>query len=44
MDRGGRVVVDVPDGLATHLDGEVFSDAVRWLDIEILPGRLAVIT
>ena len=44
MDRGGRVIVEVPDGLATHLDGEIFADAARWLDIEILPGRLAVIT
>ena len=43
MDRGGRVIVEVPDGLATHLDGEIFSDAARWLDIEILPRRLAVI-
>ena len=44
MDRGGRVIVEVPDGLATHLDGEIFADAARWLDIEILPKRLAVIT
>ncbi|NIV39955.1 MAG: YegS/Rv2252/BmrU family lipid kinase [Anaerolineae bacterium] len=44
MDRGGRVIVKVPDGLATHLDGEIFSDAARWLDIEILPRRLAIIT
>ena len=43
MDRGGRVVVEVPDGLATHLDGEIFCDAARWLDIEILPRRLAVL-
>ena len=43
MDRGQRVIVEVPTGLATHLDGEIFADAARWLDIEVLPRRLAVV-
>jgi YegS/Rv2252/BmrU family lipid kinase len=43
MDQGQRVVVEVPDGLATHLDGEIFAEAARRLDIEILPRRLTVI-
>ena len=29
--------------LATHLDGEIFAEAARWLDIEVLPRRLTVI-
>ncbi len=37
MDRGERVIVEVPDGLATHLDGEIFAEAARRLDIEVLP-------
>jgi YegS/Rv2252/BmrU family lipid kinase len=43
MDRGERVIVEVPHGLATHLDGEIFAEAARWLDIEVLPRRLTVI-
>jgi diacylglycerol kinase family enzyme len=43
MDQGQRVVVEVPDGLATHLDGEIFAEAARRLEIEILPRRLTVI-
>jgi diacylglycerol kinase (ATP) len=43
MARGHRVIVEVPDGLATHLDGEIFAEAARWLDIEILPRRLTVV-
>ena len=43
MDRGQRVIVEVPEGLATHLDGEIFADAARRLDIEVLPRRLTII-
>ncbi len=42
MDRGQRVHVDVPDGLAAHVDGEIFAVAARELDIEVLPRRLTV--
>jgi len=43
MDRGQRVHVEVPDGLAAHVDGEIFAIAARELDIEVLPRRLTVI-
>jgi diacylglycerol kinase family enzyme len=43
MGRGQRVIVEVPDGLAAHLDGEIFAESARWLEIEVLPRRLTVI-
>ncbi len=42
MDRGQRVHLEVPDGLAAHVDGEIFAVAARELDIEVLPRRLTV--
>jgi len=42
LDRGQRVLVEIPDGLAAHVDGEIFANAARRLEIEILPRKLNV--
>jgi diacylglycerol kinase family enzyme len=43
MDRGQQIGVDLEEGLAVHLDGEIFSDSAHSLQIEILPRSLGVL-
>jgi YegS/Rv2252/BmrU family lipid kinase len=43
MLRCKRAVVACESGLAVHVDGEIYAEAARRLEIEILPQRLRVI-
>jgi diacylglycerol kinase family enzyme len=41
--RGSTVEVRSDDLLPIHADGEIVARGVRWLSIELLPGRLTVL-
>jgi diacylglycerol kinase (ATP) len=43
MLRCKRAVVTCDSGLAVHVDGEIYAEAARRLEIEILPQRLRVV-
>jgi len=43
MVRSRRLVVESEDGLASHVDGEIFTQDARRLEIEILPRRLNIV-
>jgi diacylglycerol kinase (ATP) len=43
MLRCKRVVVTCDSGLAVHVDGEIYAEAARRLEIEILPQQLRVV-
>ncbi len=43
MERSDRVVIETPSGIPVHLDGEIFRDDARRLEVSVLPGRLMVI-
>ncbi len=42
MARARRVVVSSPDGLVSHMDGEVICEDAQRIECEILPGKLQV--
>lgn len=44
MERSDRVVIETPSGIPVHLDGEIFRDDARRLEVSVLPGRLVVIS
>jgi len=44
MARAKRVIVDSPDPLPVHADGEIIYTDAHHLEIEIIPRRLRVIT
>jgi len=44
MARAKRVVIDSPDPLPVHADGEIIYTDAHHLEIEIIPRRLRVIT
>jgi len=44
MARAKRVVIDSPDPLPVHADGEILYTDAHHLEIEIIPSRLRVIT
>jgi diacylglycerol kinase family enzyme len=41
--RTPSVVMEAPDGVPVHLDGELFRSDARRLEISVLPRRLTVI-
>ena len=43
MVRSRRLVVESEEGLASHVDGEIFTQDARRLEIEILPRRLNIV-
>lgn len=43
LDRTDYVVIEAPDGIPVHLDGEIFRSDARRLEVSVLPGRLEVI-
>ena len=43
MDRTDHVVIEAPDGIPVHLDGEIFRSDARRLEVSVLPRRLEVI-
>ena len=43
MERGQHFIVEVPDGLAVHLDGEIFAECAHRLEIRVLPRQLYTI-
>jgi diacylglycerol kinase (ATP) len=43
LDQTDRVVIESPEGIPVHLDGEIFRTDARRLDISVLPRRLEVI-
>lgn len=43
MGRSDHVVIETPVGIPVHLDGEIFRDDARRLEVRALPGRLIVI-
>ncbi len=43
MLRARRVVVSSEDGLASHVDGEIFTNDAQRLEAEILPARLKAV-
>jgi diacylglycerol kinase (ATP) len=42
MLRGRTVTVDSPEGLAAHIDGEVYTTSAKRFEIKSLPSRLLV--
>ena len=43
LDRTRHVVIEAPDGIPVHLDGEIFRSDTRRLEVTVLPGRLEVV-
>jgi diacylglycerol kinase family enzyme len=43
MKRARRIVVTSPEPLPVHADGEILYRDARRLEIEVLPGRLAML-
>ncbi len=43
IERSDHVVIETPVGIPVHLDGEIFRDDARRLEVKALPGRLMVI-
>jgi diacylglycerol kinase family enzyme len=43
MLRCKQAVVTCDSGLAVHVDGEIYAEAARRLEIEILPQQLRVV-
>jgi diacylglycerol kinase (ATP) len=44
MHRTPRLMIEAPAGIPVHLDGEIFRTDARRIEVEVLPGRLQVIT
>jgi diacylglycerol kinase (ATP) len=42
--RARHVLIRSPDAFPVHADGEIFSEATHELELEVLPGRLTVLT
>jgi diacylglycerol kinase (ATP) len=43
MDRTAHLVLEAPEGIPVHLDGEVYRTDARRLEVTVLPRRLRVI-
>jgi YegS/Rv2252/BmrU family lipid kinase len=43
LSRAARIVIETPDGIPVHLDGEIFRTDARRIRVSVLPRRLAVI-
>ena len=43
MDRTTHLVLEAPEGMPVHLDGEIFRTDARRVEVEVLPHRLQVI-
>jgi len=43
MARSRRIAVTSEEGLASHVDGEIFTHDARCLEIEILPQKLDIV-
>ncbi len=44
LERAGRIVIETPDGIPVHLDGEIFRADARRIEVSVLPQRLVVIS
>ena len=42
--RTASLVMEAPDGVPVHLDGELFRSDARRLEVSVLPRRLTVIS
>jgi len=43
MTRARKIVIASPDGLAAHVDGEIYATNAKRIEMEILPKKLKVI-
>jgi YegS/Rv2252/BmrU family lipid kinase len=43
MARSSALAIDAPDGMPVHLDGEIYREDARRMEVRVLPGRLEVI-
>jgi diacylglycerol kinase (ATP) len=43
MARAPMIAIHAPDGMPVHLDGEIYREDARRMEVRVLPGRLEVI-
>jgi diacylglycerol kinase (ATP) len=43
MDRTRHLVLEAPEGIPVHVDGEIYRSDARRLEVQVLPRRLRVI-